>query len=237
MQPQRIMREGGKSTNRIKSIQIYIIVVFWLRTTHAPCFTGFADGWKVKERKMPNVQLSMIAGIFDTLHPEVRGAACRCLGPAPVGISVTPRMRVRMVNNYCDLFDNYLSEPERKFKMPKKEIGEFKGWINVPMTDASKERVLSMVDSVTYQEFMEWVASMIYRGFKFNFAWDAYTKAYQVSTFCWGDEHPSKGYATSSRHTDLFVACLSQWHKITDVLGEDEAWNTLPTAPQGDVWD
>lgn len=128
-----------------------------------------------------------------------------------------------------------IGEKTTMAKVSKPQTNDFRGWVNMSLSDADKAAILDKAgEKSAFQGVWDWAAALIYQGWKFNLAWDAYSDSYQVSTFCWDAESPSHGYAFSSRHPEIKIAMVTQWYKLEQIAQGDLA--SLSDRPSVDQW-
>jgi hypothetical protein len=111
---------------------------------------------------------------------------------------------------------------------------KFERWINVRLEDEHKAALQALADEVSFEELMDWIASMAYQGYSFSCAWDDYSDAQQVSLVCKAADDPNFGCGLSARHPDFDLAVLTLRYKHLDMLGG--VWNNAPPTPQGNAW-
>jgi hypothetical protein len=115
------------------------------------------------------------------------------------------------------------------------ERGEFKGFINIRLTDADKEALVAGVGETDTTTLIDNAAALLYEGYKLSFAYDKTSGSVQATLACWQEGHPDCGHAISSRNPDFIMALHSLLHKHFNVARE--CWTAFaPPAPLS-TWD
>lgn len=110
---------------------------------------------------------------------------------------------------------------------------EFKGFVNVRLTDQDKATILEVDRPV--ESLMEDFGALIYSGYKLSLNYDRYSGAQQATLTCVDPECSNYGYAISARHPDLALALATLLYKHFDATAG--VWTSASTQPIDRSWD
>lgn len=114
------------------------------------------------------------------------------------------------------------------------ERPEFKGFINVRLSDADKE-ALQAADETSTIGLLDNAAGLLYEGYKMSFSYDKTSGSVQATLTCWVEGHADFGHAISARHPDFDRALHSLLYKHFTIA--KECWTDFaPPAPVS-TWD
>lgn len=130
--------------------------------------------------------------------------------------------------------ERYAKKGNRKSN-PKGGSYEFKGFVNLKLTDADKEHIRTALEEQNTIE--ETLSPLIEDGYKISLRYDASNKCYLAAASPTDNEHTNAGYTLSARGPSLEGAVAALYYKI-NVIAEGGSWESAAVATGGgETWE